>query len=535
MKLLERIRNRIRNGVNRLSESMDLFKKDVFELDGVPAFREYYTLFIFAWQAIYKGFYKAWHEVPLKTLNNPKGKKRTMATMNAGKMACAQMARYIWNEQCEITASSASHDPESQEPDPLNEFLQEVLKENRFCSAFGDLLEKTMARGGGAVREWVEIPKDENGNDLGEGRIRLGYTMASQFVPTAWDNARVKSGIFISREAKDGYYYTVVEWHHWDGKTYRVTNDLYRMPIKETEEPQNILGWWYPLNEIYPLLSPDTIIEDAETAYFQYIKPFGANYADDNSPLGMSIFAPAMNTLHGIDIMFDSLQREFVLGKKRIIAPARAMRMTAGVNPNAPPQKYFDADDEVWEALATDNPEDLKIYDNSVELRVDQHITGINGELAVLCSQIGFDPGTLAFDQQKGMKTATEVISENSKTYGTVKAHENNIRGSLCDMVRAIFDLAVKYGLTWNGQSVESLISGGYSVAVKFDDSIIEDKNAEINRGVMLVGAALMSKKKFMVDTLGYTPEEADKELAQIKAEGTGNSVDVTRLFGGVE
>ena len=524
------IRDFFRNRVNRMAESMDLFKKDVFELEGVPAFREYYNLFIFVWQAIYKGFYKAWHDVPVKTIRDPRGKRRVMATMNAGKMACAQMARYVWNERCSISASMAN----APEDDPLNAFLQQVLTDNRFGTAFGDLMEKCFALGGCALKEWVEIPKDENGNDIGEGKVRIGYTMASQFVPTAWDNSRVNSAIFVSREARDGYYYSVVEWHRLDGTTYRVTNDLYRQPIKDGE-PQNILGWWYPLNEIYPLLSPDTIIEDAETAYFQYIKPFGANYADDNSPLGMSIFAPAMNTLHGIDIMFDSLQREFVLGKKRIIAPARAMRMTAGVNPNAPPQKYFDADDEVWEALATDNPEDLKIYDNSVELRVDQHITGINGELAVLCSQIGFDPGTLAFDQQNGMKTATEVISENSKTYGTVKAHENNIRGSLCDMVRAIFDLAVKYGLTWNGQSVESLISGGYSVAVKFDDSIIEDKNAEINRGVMLVGAALMSKKKFMVDTLGYTPEEADKELAQIKAEGTGNSVDVTRLFGGVE
>ena len=534
MKIIERIKNRIRNGVNRLSESMELFKKDVFDLDGVPAFREYYTLFIFPWLAIYKGFYKAWHTVPMKTLNDPKGKTRTMATMNAGKMACAQMARYVWNERCEISASRAGADPNNTEPDPLNEFLQEVLRENRFGPAFGDLLEKCMALGGGAIREWVEIPKDENGNDTGEGRIRLGYTMANQFVPTAWDNARVKSAIFTSREARDGYYYTVVEWHHWDGKTYRVTNDLYRMEIKDAPEPQNILGWWYPLDKVYPLLSPDTIIEGAERAYFQYFKPFGANYADDNTPLGMSIFAPAMNTLHGIDIMFDSLQREFVLGKKRIIAPARAMRNAP--NPNGgTPQKYFDADDEVWEALATDNPDDLKIYDNSVDLRVNEHITGINGELAILCSQIGFDPGTLAFDQQKGMKTATEVISENSKTFGTGKAHENNISDALHDMVCAIFDLAARYGLTWKGQSIESLISGGYNVSVKFDDSIIQDKDAEINQGVMLVGAALMSKKRFMTETLGMTPEDADAELAQIKAEGTGNSVDVTRLFGGME
>ena len=525
------IKERIRNGVNRVAENVNLFKKDVFELNGVPAFREYYTLFIFVWQAVYKGFYRAWHEVPVMTIRDPKGKKRTLATMNAGKMVCSQMARYVWNERCEICASMEGN---TAEEDPLNDFLQHVLKENRFGTAFGDLLEKSFALGGGALKEWVDIPKDENGNDIGEGRIRIGYTMASQFVPTAWDNSRVTAGIFINREAKDGYYYTTIEWHRLDGTTYRVTNDLYRNPIKATEEPQNILGWWYPLNEIYPLLSPDTTIFDVHNAFFQYIKPFGANYADDNSPLGMSIFSPAMNTLHGIDIMFDSLQREFVLGKKRIIAPARAMKMSAGVN-GGRPQRYFDADDEVWEALATDNPEDLKIYDNSVDLRVDQHITGINGDLSILCAQIGFDPGTLSFDATRGLKTATEVISENSKTFGTVKAHENIVRDSLTQMVDAIFELAVHYGLTWEGKTIESLIANGYNVSVKFDDSIIEDKNAEINQGVALVGAGLMSKKKFMIDTLGYTPEDADAELQQIGQESKINSVEVTRLFGGME
>ena len=525
------VRDFLRNRVNRVAENLDLFKKDVFELNGVPAFREYYTLFIFVWQAVYKGFYRSWHEVDIHTIRDPKGKKRMLATMNAGKMACAQMARYVWNERCSITASMNGNESEE---DPLNDFLQYVLKENRFMTAFGDLLEKSFALGGGALKEWVEVPKDENGNDIGEGKIRIGYTMASQFVPTAWDNSKVTAGIFISREAKDGYYYTVVEWHRLDGTVYRVTNDLYRNPIKETEEPQNILGWWYPLNEMYPLLSPDTTIYDVHNAFFQYIRPFGANYADDNSPLGMSIYAPAMNTLHGIDIMFDSLQREFVLGKKRIIAPARAMKMSAGVN-GGRPQRYFDADDEVWEALATDNPEDLKIYDNSVDLRVNEHIAGINGDLSILCAQIGFDPGTLSFDASKGLKTATEVISENSKTFGTVKAHENIIQDSLRQMVDAIFELAVHYGLTWNGKSIESLISGGYSVAVTFDDSIIEDKNAEINQGVALVGAGLMSKKKFMIDTLGYTPEDAEAELKQIGEESKVNAVTVDRLFGGME
>lgn len=525
-----KIIDRIRNGVNRMEEKTGIFKKDVFELDGVPAFREFYQLYIFIWQAIYKGFYKAWHDVPMRTINNPKGKRRTMATMNAGKIGCTQMARYVWNEQCQITASMNSNDSDE---DLLNEYLQKVLKENKFMRNFGDLTEKSFALGGCALREWVEVPKDKNGIDTGEGAVRIGFTMASQFVPTAWDNAGVKSAIFVNREARDGFYYTVVEWHRLEGTTYRVTNDLYRQRIKDAPEPQNILGWWYPLNMIYPLLSPDTTIEDVQQTYFQYIRPFGANYADDNSPLGVSIFAPAMDTLHTLDIAFDSFQREFVLGKKRIIVPARAMKSVA-LNGTVP-MRYFDADDEAYEAMATDTGDELKITDNSVSLRIQEHVAGINANLSILCTQIGFDPGTLSFDAVKGLKTATEVISENSKTFGTVKSHENIIKDSLEEMVHAIFDLASRYGITYKGRKVSDLIAGGYNVAVQFDDSIIQDKDAEINQGLAMVGAGVKSKKKFLTDTLGYTEEEAERELQQIADEKKINSVEVTRIFGGME
>ena len=516
-----------------MEEKTGVFVKDLFALNGVPAFREYYNLYIFPWQAIYKGFYKAWHVVPYKTINDPKGKTRNLATMNAGKMAAAQMARYVWNEQCEITASMANRDNNSTEPDKLNAFLQSVLCENRFGSSFGDLLEKAFALGGGALREWVEIPKDRDGNDIGEGKIRIGYTMATQFVPTAWDNSKIKAGIFISREARDGYYYTVVEWHRLDGDTYRVTNDAYRIPIKDAPEPQTILGWAYPLDKAYPLLSPDTTIDNVENTFFQYFRPFGANYADDNSPLGMSIFASALSTLHGLDTVFDSLQREFVLGKKRIIVPARLLK--AVPQPNNPPVRFFDADDEVYEALATDNPEDLKIIDNSVDLRIQPHVDGINADLAILCAQVGFDAGALSFDATRGLKTATEVVSENSKTFGTVKAHENNIKPAIEHMVHAIFELAAHYELKFDGTPVADLLKDGYSVSVKFDDSIIQDKNAEINQGIALVGAQLLSKKKFMVDVLGYTPEDAEKEIAEITKEEKARSMTIDRLYGGLE
>ena len=169
------------------------------------------------------------------------------------------------------------------------------------------------------------------------------------------------------------------------------------------------------------------------------------------------------------------------------------------------------------------------------QIRIEPHLQGINGDLSILCAQIGFDAGTLSFDANKGLKTATEVVSENSKTFGTIKAHENIVKDALTDMVDAIIDLAVKYDLSYDGKKVADLVKGGYSVAVTFDDSIIEDKNAEVNQGIALVGAQLMSKKTFMVDVLGYTEEDADKELKQIADEGRINALTVDKIFGGME
>ena len=515
--MFERLKDTARNGVNRVAETLDIFRKDVFDLEGVPAYREFYSIYIFPWKYVYRGYYAAWHSVPLMTIDQPKGQKRRLLTLNAGKMAAGQLARYEWNEQCKILVNAeGSEDPEN---DPLNRFVHQVLRENSFDTAFGEVVEKCNSLGGAAIKEWAEVPKDENGNDAGPAAIRLSFHMADQFVPTRWNNHQVKDALFISREAKDGYYYSTVEWHRWEGATYRVTNEVYRMPIdKAPTEPQNILGWWYPLNMVYPLLSPDTEFKDLGRSMFQYIRPFGANYADDNSPLGMSVYATAMDTLHSLDIAFDSFQREFTLGKKRIIVPARAIRNV--IDPNTGRNvRYFDASDEVYEALATDDAADLQIHDNTVELRVEEHVSAINALLSILCAQTGMDPGILSFDRATGLKTATEVISQNSKTFSTVRAHENSLRCAIEDMVDSIITLAIYYGVEFEGQKIATLAAGGYQKTVTFDDSIIEDRSAEINEGIMLVNSALMSKLTFMMEKLGYTEDRAKLEIQRIRDE----------------
>ena len=249
----------------------------------------------------------------------------------------------------------------------------------------------------------------------------------------------------------------------------------------------------------------------------------------------MSIYGNSLETLHALDICFDSFVREFRLGKKRIIVPARAVRSV--VDPQTGKLcRYFDANDETYEALASDTPEDLKITDNSVEIRVEEHVSALNAFLSILCLQTGFSPGTFTFDLHSGLKTATEVVSEDSKTYKTIKTIQTQIRPAIEHLVRNIIDVAILYEMTdENGTPISSLVAPGYNVNIVFDDGITQDRQTNLNEGVMLVGAGLLSKFTFMTDPKygqGLTPEQAQEELARIKEESAGNVNTNLDLFG---
>ena len=512
--------------------------KDIFELGGVPAFQQFYNFGIFPWKWVYKGFYNAWHLIAAPTIENPKATRR-MAYLNLSKAVCSELAGMVWTDQTEVTVSTAGIELAENEEDPLQKFVRKsALEKNNFGVKMGETIEQAAALGGAALKVWRDVRHDGEGREVeGSERLKIGYCMADQFIPTAWDNAEISEAVFISRQAKGGYYYTRLEWHKWDGATYTITNELYRADQYRTgsREPQDILGMRVPLAEIYPFLDETATVDGIENTLFSYFRTPTANNIDDNSPLGVSIYANAMETLHALDICFDSFVREFRLGKKRIIVPARMIKTV--IDPvSGEPRRYFDATDETYEALSTDDPDSLKIQDNSIELRVDEHVSAMNAFLNIFCLQVGLSSGTFSFDAKSGLKTATEVVSENSKTYKTVKNFQNMIRPAVVRLVENIITVAALYDMkTEDGQSVRELAERGYTVNVAMDDGITQDRQTNINEGMALVGAGLLSKKTFLTDQKYgqcLTPEAADKELEQIAAEKrmTGGMLDRINL-----
>ena len=509
--------DRLRNGVRKIAADAGMSKeyKDVFEVGGVPSFREFYNLSIFPAKYIYRGFYNAWHIVNAPSVGNQTA-TRTLFRTSMAKAICAELAGLIWAEGADIHISAKGDD------DRLERFVLEVLDDNAFFEKMQELIEQACALGGCALKEYVKVKRDEEGKPIeGTERIMVDYCMADQFVPTAWDNAKVSEAVFVSRKAKDGMYWTRLEWHKWNGETYVITNDLYGTKQKKANgQNQDILGYWYPLTECYQYLEPKTEINGLITSLFSYFRTPIANNIDDNSPLGISVYGNAFDTLHALDICYDSFVREFRLGKKRIIVPASAVRTV--IDPETgQSRRYFDANDEAYEALATDDVDKLKIQDNSLELRVDEHIAAINALLSVLCLQVGFSTATFSFDAKEGLKTATEVISENSKTYKTIRSFQNQIKPAIEHLCENIIELGKLYDMDFEGTKISQL-ANNYEISVTMEDAVLEDSQTRMNKGILLMTNGLLAKQTVMTDPkygIGMTEEEAEAELKKIANE----------------
>ena len=549
MRVWDTIKSWGRNLMQRTANATGIARefKDIFELGGVPAFSQFYYYGVFIWKYLYRGLYKPWHVVPVTAVGAKPGQTRQLFRLNTAKAVSAELASLVWGEECQFSVSTDGWDEKVNEdgvvtnPDPLKGFIDDVLRKNAFGEKLQELIEQGMALGGAAIKVWHDVRRDREGNEIPDsGAIRLGYCMADQFVPIAWDNAQITEGVFISRRARKGWYYTRLEWHRWDGETYTITNELYKADMQRgaNADSQDILGIRCPLAEmaeLYPGLEPETVVP-VEESLFSYFRTPIANNIDDNSPLGVSIYANALETLHAIDICYDSFVTEFRLGRKKIIVPARFLR--AVTDPQTGRQvRYFDPTDETYVGVADDDGT-AGVHDISVELRVEEHVAALNALLSILCLQIGFSANTFSFDEhQGGIKTATEVVSENSKTYKTIKTVQNQLQPMLEHVVRNIIDVAVLYGMQWQGQSVESLAAGGYEVKITFDDGVTQDRQTNLNEGVMLVNSGLLSKFTFLTDRKygqGMTEKDALAELERIRQEKQQN-IDETqvRLFGG--
>lgn len=473
--------------------------KNKFQDRRIPDCQNYYDSYIEKWKRIYsiEKVHKDWLQTQKRSIDDPNGKKRTKDALGMAKFLCEELAGLVFNEECEINVTSGSES----ENDPVKQHINDILQQNAFWKKFQNLIEYEMALGGAAIK----LSHDSE-------KLTLNYLMADQFIPIGWTNKQVTEGVFVTQEKRDRYYYTLMEWHLLKTAVNEAGEKAVHRVIEYnlfmSGDPDN-LGTEINVNRIYPDIKTPTIIT-ANVQTFVYFSPNVANNADFALPLGMSIFANAVDTLKQLDVAFDSFGREFVLGKKRVIVPASAIRSVT-IAGSSEQLRYFDTSDEAYEAFDADDRDNLQIQDNTVVLRVEEHVAAINALLNILCMQTGLTAGTFSFDVAQGLRTATEIISANSKTYKTIKGHQNIVREAIEELIGSAIEFAKIY--------LELPADVEYDLSIGFDDSIVTDKNADIDNNIKLVSAGLKSRMQAMIDLYDWTEDRALEELNRIREE----------------
>lgn len=480
--------NGIKNIIRKVGITLGLIKdiESVSQLKGLGVNEDFYQN-IKKWRSLYKGYYEPLHSVGAYTIDKGNHKRR-MATMNIPKIVSNEMATIIFNERAEISISSGNDNQ-------FEDLIKDVLKDNKFNSNFQNQLEYMFATGGLVIKPYYDGRK-----------IKIGYVAAENIIPISWDDTMIKEAIFPSYSIVGDKHYTLLEYHLYDREMnrYYIKNELYQ------SDKTGKVGTKVALSVLYPDLEPIVYAPlTVQRPLFTYIRPNIANNIDEYSPLGISVFANSYDTIKTLDIMLDSFQREFRLGRKRIFVNESMIRTITDPTTGRI-HRYFDPTDETYEAFGGGGMDASAIKESISALRVQEHIDAINAMLKVLSMQIGLSTTALSFDGES-MKTATEVISEQSKTFKTKQSHENIIEQGLIDMIDIIAIIADGYGLI-NGIPE-------YEVSVFFDDSIAQDSVAELQEQIMKIGAGLQSKKRAIMKLNGLTDEEAIQLLQEIAQE----------------
>src|SRR5690606_6917979 len=126
------------------------------------------------------------------------------------------------------------------------------------------------------------------------------------------------------------------------------------------------------------------------------------------------------------------------------------------------------------------------------------------------------------FDGQ-GVKTATEVVSENSKTYRTKNSHEVIVEEALKEFIACIVQAAELYGLFAAPEE--------YDVTIDFDDSIAQDRDSKAHYSLQISSAGQMAAKPALMRILDLTEDQAEEEVRRMNEERAISSAE--DRFGG--
>lgn len=408
------------------------------------------------WEQWYKGKVDGFHDYKIYQGKSPKKKERL--TLNMPCRVCQDWADLLLNEKVEINCDDKH----------AHEVLTKLLKQVNFYVRGNNLVERAFALGGGFfIQYW-------DGEKTSQKYITQEYA-----VPLTYDSGRLTECAFASSKVIDGERYTYVEVHEKNERgNYVITN--YIAQEEKKGKLNDVSADFYKTHNIEQYVDTGSPIP-----LFEQIRPNVANRERFDSPYGSSIYAGCTDIFKSIDLIYDCYYSEFKIGRKRIFIKDGVA--TFNIDDSGQQVPVFDPNDETFYSLP-DTEDGDPITESNMTLRVSEFDTAIQTQLNLLSQSCGFGANGYKWDSGN-ISTATQVVSENSKMFRTLRKHEILLTDALVNMARGLLAVEKEY----NDRSINL----DTEITVNFDDSIIED-TAEMKRQALTdVNMGIISKREY--------------------------------------
>ena len=429
------------------------------------------------WLQYYKGNVDKFHKYNEYNGNN--NITRVRKTLNMPKKVCEDWANLLLNEKTDVVVGD----------DEQQKNLWELLNKVKFWTKGNEGVEKTFALGTGAFVETA----DENGNE------RLQFITRNKIYPITFDQDKITECAFVNVSSRK----TTIQMHIKgvlqedkvlldDNGNYFIITMIYEKNANNTSE------------DIGELVDEQVFDTGSDLAWFQILKPNIANNLYINSPMGISIYANAIDTLQGVDLAYDGFCEEMRLGRSRIFVNKNLIRY----DENGQTKTFDNNESGFYYGGETEGAKPFEFY--SPTLRTESYFNGINNALNLLSSKVGFGENHYRFDKG-GVTTATQVISENSEMFRSLKKHEILLNEVIIEVCKAL--MYIHNNFTDN----EFKFDLNANIEVKFDDSIIEDKETMKMTDRQDVNMGVMSKVEYRMKWYNEDEETAKQKLAEIE------------------
>ena len=376
------------------------------------------------------------------------------------------------------------------------------------------------------IRHWVEY-----GCAYGTVFIKPNGESLDVFTPADvmivdFDNQEIKGIIFKDSYTVGRKYYTRLEYHRFVETTvdgvitypYYVSNRAY-----VSKSPQSIgdkidlkqTKWADLMADTPPILKANG--EKLDGPLYGVLRTPQANNVDISTPLGLPIFAEAIEELKDLDIAYSRNAKEILDSKRTVLADDRLLVPSGSPVSAMTPQvmerrcEEMNLPDYVKNVFGQDEKEFYQEI-NPI-LNTDTRISGINALLSQLGYKIGFSNGYFVFNESTGIQTATGVEAEQQRTIQFIKDVRDKLESCLDGAIYAMNVYADLYGLA---------PVGAYEVNYDFGDitySYEVDKQTWWNYVIQNKVPAWMYFVKFE----GMTKEEAvamQKEVESTQEKG---------------